>query len=100
LLKFLNQYANLLLVLITAIYVWLTWRNLNALQRASLRGRELRHLDDIKRYVIRPATKWLDAVVSTLNGNFPLIQLKTVAHPKPNVALGEQPYYYLRRLDH
>ena len=58
----LNNYANLLPAVLTATYVWLTWRNLKALQRASQREPELRHLDEIKCKVARPenATLHLD----------------------------------------
>jgi hypothetical protein len=51
---FLNYYANLILVLITTIYVGLTWRTLHALKEASLREREALHLREIKDRVIEP----------------------------------------------
>lgn len=60
---FLNQYANLLLVLVTGAYVWLTWRNLGALREASLREREARHLDEIKETVIKPIVSWISQTV-------------------------------------
>lgn len=69
---FLNQYANLLLVLITTIYVWLTWRNLRALQQASLREREARHLQEIKENVIQPIVSWIRVTLfGRFTGKFP-----------------------------
>ena len=58
-LPFLNEYANLLLVFVTVIYAWLTWRSLKALRESTLRDRESRHLDDIKNYVIEPIVSWI-----------------------------------------
>ncbi len=99
-LDWLNRYASLLLVLVTASYVWLTWRNLKALQRVSLRERELRHLEDMKQYVVRPLIEWIDSeAIQKLTGRSPLIQVKTVAVPKPTAPLGEWSYDYPRRLD-
>lgn len=96
----LSRYANLLLVVITSAYVWLTWRNLKALQRASLRERELRHLEDIKNNVVRPFIRWLDEVaVPALKGNILLVEVKWPAVPKPKVTLGEFPYEFPRQLD-
>lgn len=67
---FLNQYANLLmvianllLVLVTAVYAWLTWRTLKALRQASLREREARHLQEIKDSVIQPIVFWTQGTV-------------------------------------
>jgi hypothetical protein len=60
---FLNQYANLLLVLVTAAYVFLTWRTLKALRQASLREREARHLGEIKNRVIQPIIFWIKQTV-------------------------------------
>jgi hypothetical protein len=52
---FLNYYANLILVLITTIYVGLTWRTLHALKEASLRERKALHLrEGSKDRVIEP----------------------------------------------
>jgi hypothetical protein len=101
-LEVLNRYASLLLVVITATYVWLTWKNLKALQRASLRDRELRHLDDIKRYVVQPAIKWLEseAVHKLQGGIFPLILVKTTPVPRTRPALGEPDYDWARQLNH
>jgi hypothetical protein len=58
-LSFLNEYANLLLVLVTTIYAWLTWRSLRALRESTLRDREARHLDNIKEKVIQPIVSWI-----------------------------------------
>ncbi len=57
--QFLNAYANLLLVLITAVYAWLTWRSLKAFRESTLRDREARHLQDIKDFVIQPIISWI-----------------------------------------
>jgi len=100
-LEALNRYANLLLVFITATYVWLTWRTLKALQRSSQRERELKHLEDIKQHVVRPLIQWLDQEAEfKLKGNSPVLQVKTCAVPKANVAIGEWAWDYLRQLDH
>jgi hypothetical protein len=99
-LDFLNRYANLLLVLVTATYVWLTWHNVKALQKASLRERELRHLGDIKQHVVRPLMEWIvSEAVMRLSGRTPLIQVKTVQVQKPTAPLGEWSYDLLRQLD-
>jgi hypothetical protein len=64
--------ANLLLVLVTAGYVWLTWQTLRALQQASLREREARHLQEIKDNVIQPIVKWIrETVFERFTGKFP-----------------------------
>jgi hypothetical protein len=102
-LEVLNTYANLLLVVITATYVWLTWRNLKALQRASLRERALRHLDDIKRDVVQPVLKWLESEATRKLKGLPqpqLILVKTAAIPRTKPALGEPDYDWRRQLDH
>jgi len=99
-LDWLNRYANLLLVFVTTTYVWLTWRNVKALQSASLRDRELRHLQDIKEYVISPLIKWIDSeAVGKLSGRSALIEVKTVPVHKPTAPLGDWSYDYPRRLD-
>jgi hypothetical protein len=59
----LNRYANLLLVSITAVYVYLTWKTLKALERANLRELEAQHLADIKTQVVSPILQWLEFVV-------------------------------------
>lgn len=61
--SFLNQYANLLLALITLIYVLLTWRGLGEARQASLREREARHLQEIKDNVIQPILDWINGTV-------------------------------------
>lgn len=95
----LNYYANLLLAALTATYVLLTWRNLKALQRASLREPELRHLDDIKRNVAHPLIDWLDnTAVKILSGSYPPILVANVSVPRPNAAVGERTYDYERQL--
>jgi hypothetical protein len=69
LLDWLNRYANLLLAIITAVYVYLTWKTLKALERSSLRDREAKHLADIKAQVVTPILRWLDfGVVEKLRG--------------------------------
>jgi hypothetical protein len=99
-LDWLNRYANLLLVFVTISYVWLTWRNMKALQRASLREREQRHLEDIKQCVVRPLIKWIDSeAVAKLRGRSPLVEVKTIPVPKPTAPLGEWSYDYTRQLD-
>src|SRR5713226_1658860 len=67
---FLNDYANLLLVItnlllvmITAVYVWLTWHSLKALREGSLREREALHLQEIKDGVIQPILSWIRGTV-------------------------------------
>jgi hypothetical protein len=97
----LNNYANLLLAIFTASYVWLTWRTLKALQRASLREPELRHLDDIKRNVAHPLIEWLDShALQELTGSSPPIIVSNVAVPRPNAAIGERVYQLQRRLQY
>jgi hypothetical protein len=101
LLNFLDHYSNLLLAALTAMYVVLTWRSLTALRRASLGDRETRHLEDMKRTIVRPLTGWLDEeAVSKLKGISPLIQVRTVAVFKTSADLGEQAYEYPRKLEH
>lgn len=62
-LDWLNRYANLLLAIITAIYVYLTWKTLKALERSNLRDREAQHLADIKAQVVSPILQWLEVSV-------------------------------------
>ncbi len=96
----LNYYANLLLAALTATYVLLTWRTLKALQRASLREAELRHLDEIKSNVARPLIEWLDSsAVRILRGSYPPIFVTNVMVPRPNAAVGERTYDIRRQLD-
>src|SRR5713101_4775739 len=69
LVDWLNRYANLLLTIITAVYAYLTWKTLKALERSSLRDREAPHLADIKTQVVSRILQWLDfAVVGRLRG--------------------------------
>ncbi len=67
---FLNEYANLLLVIanfvlvaVTAVYVWLTWHSLNALRETSLRDREALHLQEVKDHVVQPVVSWIRGTV-------------------------------------
>lgn len=67
---FLNEYANLLLIIanfvlvaVTAVYVWLTWHSLNALRETSLRDREALHLQEVKDHVIQPVVSWISGAV-------------------------------------
>jgi hypothetical protein len=63
----LNSYANLVLVLITTAYAWLTWRSLKAFRESTLRDREARHLEELKANVIQPIVSW---ITSTVFGRF------------------------------
>jgi hypothetical protein len=64
-------FANLLLVLLTALYVRLTWRTLEALRQASLREREALHLREIKTSVIEPIVSWIQRLSNMLRGGMP-----------------------------
>ncbi len=65
----LNRYASLLLVTITAVYAYLTWKTLKVLERSNLREREAQHLGDIKTQVVSPILQWLElGVVERLRG--------------------------------
>jgi hypothetical protein len=55
--------TNLLLVIITTVYVWLTWHSLRALREGSLREREALHLQEIKDSVIQPIVLWIRGTV-------------------------------------
>jgi hypothetical protein len=69
LLDWVNRYANLLLAIITVVYVYLTAKTLKVLERSNLREREAQHLIDIKRHVVSPILQWLDfGVVGRLRG--------------------------------
>src|SRR5260370_7659197 len=83
----LNRYASLLLVIITAVYAYLTWKTLKVLERSNLREREAQHLGDIKTQVVSPILQWLElGVVERLRGRSdPLI----IMH-----ALGCKPSYH------
>jgi hypothetical protein len=71
---FLNFYANLFLVVITTIYVGLTWRTLKALKEASLHEREALHLREIKDRVVEPIVSWIaNTLVPRFSGDSPLI---------------------------
>ncbi len=65
----LNRYANLLLVVITAAYAYLTWKTLKVLERSNLREREAQHLADIKSQVVSPILQWLElSIMERLRG--------------------------------
>lgn len=66
--RLLNEYANLLLVIVTVIYVCLAWLNLKAFQESQSRPARSQHLSDIKEYVVGPLLSWLDDVVNALSG--------------------------------
>jgi len=71
---FLNFYANLFLVVITTIYVGLTWRTLKALKEASLHEREALHLREIKDKVVEPiVSRIADTLVPRFSGGSPLV---------------------------
>lgn len=59
----LNAYANLVLVLITAVYAWLTWHSLRAFRESTLRDREALHLQEVKESVIQPIVSWINGTV-------------------------------------
>jgi len=106
----LNQYANLLLVfanillvLLTAVYVWLTSRTLTALQQASLREREARHLQEIKDNVIQPIILWISrTLIERFTGKTP--ELLTISggydgKPRQFSNTLDYPFAARRRLD-
>ncbi len=66
--RHLNEYANLLLVILTAVYVVLTWRSLQELRASQTRIARTQHLSDIKEYVVAPLQRWLQEVLDTLSG--------------------------------
>jgi hypothetical protein len=70
-------FANLLLVLFTAIYVRLTPRTLEALRETGLRDREAQHLQDIKEIVVKPLISWIARLSAALKGETP--ELLTVS---------------------
>lgn len=65
-LDWLNRYANLLLVVITAVYAFLTWQTLAAMKRANSLQQRARHLDRIKQSVASPILNWLTNEVAGL----------------------------------
>lgn len=107
--QFLNQYANLLLVLanillvfVTAAYVLLTWRTLKALQQTSLREREARHLEDIKSTVIQPIVLSIgQTVLERFTGREPpLVTIAAVneGDPRRLIHLVDNPFTARRHL--
>lgn len=88
----LSEYSNLLLVILTIVYVLVTWKTLAALKQASLREREAHHLSDIKENVVAPLVRWLDEVRAKLTGGRSIISVFEVSSPKIAPQLGEDPY--------
>jgi len=74
--EWLNRYANLLLVVITAVYAFLTWKTLRAMERANSREQRARHLDRIKASVAVPIQMWLaNEVAGIFSGSRPAVPL-------------------------
>lgn len=89
----LNEYANLLLVIVTIVYVLVTWRTLVALKLASLRDREASHLRDIRELVVSPLVQWLNAdAISRLDGRMPIVNISESATPRSDAPLGEDQF--------
>lgn len=89
----LNEYANLLLVIVTIVYVLVTWGTLVALKLASLRDREASHLRDIRELVVSPLVQWLDGdAISRLDGRMPIVNISESATPRRNAQLGEDQF--------
>lgn len=90
----LNEYANLLLVIVTIAYVWVTWLTVKALKETSLRETKARHLEEIKKSVIAPIVVWLEAEVERqLKGLVPgIIEARIIPVPKEAPQLGEYPF--------
>lgn len=90
--------ANFLLVVVTVIYVFLTWRTLKALERASRKDLELRHLEDIKSSVAEPVLGWLEEIFNALGGrpwgNKTLLWIGPEPVPKKEAPVEESPYDY------
>lgn len=92
----LNEYSNLLLVLVTVAYVIVTWWTLRALKRTSLREREAKHLEDVKATVAEPLTRQIDELVRLLQGQRPIISVFETSRPAQNPQLGANPFEYSR----
>jgi len=96
----LNRYANLLLAIITAVYVYLTWKTLKALERSNLREREAQHLADIKTQVVTPILQWLEfSVVETLRGRHDPVLIMTAIGHEPSVRAPRQLFPPNLRID-
>jgi vacuolar-type H+-ATPase subunit I/STV1 len=98
---FLNYYANLILVLITTVYVGLTWRTLHALKEASLREREALHLREIKDRVIEPIVSWIaQTVQQRFSGGSPSLLVVSTVTDKSRVITHtiDDPFFTRRRL--
>lgn len=92
-LDWLNRYANLLLMIITAVYAYLTWKTLKALERSSLRDREAKHLADIKAQVVAPILQWLDlSIVEKLRGRHDPVVIMTAIGHEPSLRAPRQLY--------
>lgn len=98
LLHALNEYSNILLVIVTVVYVIVTWRTLTALKQTSLREREARHLQDIKERVASPLTTVIGEFESQLQGQRPIIGIYETASPRQNPELGSDPYERSRHI--
>lgn len=68
--QLLNSYAALItalatifLVLVNILYAVLVWTSLGEAQRASLREREARHLQEIKDSVAQPILSWIEGTI-------------------------------------
>jgi len=93
LLDWLNRYANLLLVIITAAYVYLTAKTLRVLERSNLREREAQHLADIKTQVVSPILQWLElGIMEKLRGQGdPVVIMYAIGH-EPSLRAPRQLY--------
>jgi hypothetical protein len=98
-LDWLNHYANLLLAVITAVYVYLTWKTLKALERSSLREREAQHLTDIKAQVVSPILQWLELTVQTLRGLQDPVIIMTALGYEPSLQAPRQLYPAVLRIE-
>lgn len=96
----LNEYANLLLVIVTIGYVLVTWRTLVALKLASLRDREASHLRDIRELVVSPLGQWLNGdAISRLDGRMPIVNISENATPRSDAQLGEDQWERKRTIN-
>jgi hypothetical protein len=92
----LNHYSNLLLVIITAIYAWLTWKSLNALQRSNLLEREAKHLDDIKMSVSTPILLRISEILEIINGERNIVIVRDARLDAPEGITPERAYQICR----
>lgn len=91
--RHLNEYANLLLVIVTAVYVRLTWRNLQEFRDSQTRIARTQHLSDIKENVVAPVLCWLQEVLDTLSGTGtrPLTVIRAISRDN-NIQVGMELY--------